>query len=132
MRVPFTSREEIAPYVGDIIDHLNKILIVISKNPSNPQFNHYTFEAIGALVRLDIHRLFVKLSVLPYLSLIFVSSPLPCYQVLLRQFTRDIKPYRRRTLSLISNHFTARCNWYVDIHTRIACSVLFVLLVLTL
>ncbi|CAG8538941.1 11296_t:CDS:10 [Paraglomus occultum] len=49
MRVPFTSREEISPYVGDIIDHLNKILIVISKNPSNPQFNHYTFEAIGAL-----------------------------------------------------------------------------------
>ena len=75
MRVLFTSREEISPYVGDIIDHLNKILIVISKNPSNPQFNHYTFEAIGALVRLDIHRLFVRLSVLPYLSLIFAFPP---------------------------------------------------------
>ncbi|CAG8606090.1 18357_t:CDS:10 [Acaulospora morrowiae] len=51
MRVIFTAREDMVPYVADIMDHLNKILGEISKNPSNPRFNHYVFESIGALVR---------------------------------------------------------------------------------
>ncbi|CAG8777794.1 18793_t:CDS:2, partial [Acaulospora morrowiae] len=51
MRVIFTAREDMVPYVADIMDHLNKILGEISKNPSNPRFNHYVFESIGALVK---------------------------------------------------------------------------------
>src|SRR4051794_13447774 len=51
MRVIFTSHDDMAPYVTDIMSHLNKILVEISKNPSNPRFNHYVFESIGALVR---------------------------------------------------------------------------------
>ncbi|CAG8707166.1 4269_t:CDS:10 [Cetraspora pellucida] len=53
MRVIFTSRDDMSPYVGDILSHLNKILGEISKNPSNPRFNHYVFESIGALVRFN-------------------------------------------------------------------------------
>lgn len=51
MRVIFTSHDDVAPYVTDIMNHLNKILNEISKNPSNPRFNHCVFESIGALVR---------------------------------------------------------------------------------
>ncbi|RGB41994.1 exportin-2-like protein [Rhizophagus diaphanus] len=53
MRVIFTSHDDVAPYVTDIMNHLNKILNEISKNPSNPRFNHCVFESIGALVRFN-------------------------------------------------------------------------------
>ncbi|RIA85430.1 exportin-2-like protein [Glomus cerebriforme] len=53
MRVIFTSRDDMVPYVIEIMGHLNKILVEISKNPSNPRFNHYVFESIGALVRFN-------------------------------------------------------------------------------
>nr|CAG8526180.1 1185_t:CDS:10 [Entrophospora candida] len=53
MRVIFTSREDILPYVGDIMSHLIAILGQISKNPSNPRFNYYVFESIGALIRFN-------------------------------------------------------------------------------
>ncbi|RHZ79547.1 hypothetical protein Glove_144g27 [Diversispora epigaea] len=53
MRVIFTSREDTGSYVAEIMGHLNKILSIISKNPSNPRFNHYVFESIGALVRFN-------------------------------------------------------------------------------
>ncbi|GES89790.1 importin-alpha export receptor [Rhizophagus clarus] len=53
MRVIFTSHDDVAPYVSDIMGHLNKILVEISKNPSNPRFNHCVFESIGALVRFN-------------------------------------------------------------------------------
>ncbi len=55
MRVIFTSRDDMAQYVTEIMGHLNKILVEISRNPSNPRFNHYVFESFGALVRWVIY-----------------------------------------------------------------------------
>lgn len=51
MRVIITSRQDMVPYVNVIMDKLTTILGIVSKNPSNPKFNHYTFESIGALIR---------------------------------------------------------------------------------
>ena len=51
MRVIYISRQDMAPYAKMVLERLVKILEVISKNPSNPKFNHYVFEAIGSLVR---------------------------------------------------------------------------------
>ncbi|KAI8980903.1 Cse1-domain-containing protein [Pilobolus umbonatus] len=51
MRVIITSRQDMAPYVNIIMGKLTAILSVISQNPSNPRFNHYIFESIGALIR---------------------------------------------------------------------------------
>jgi exportin-2 (importin alpha re-exporter) len=34
-----------------VLNHLTKIVVEISSNPSNPKFNHFTFESISALVR---------------------------------------------------------------------------------
>lgn len=51
MRVIITCRQTLAPYVNIIIGKLTSILAVISSNPSNPRFNHYVFESIGALIR---------------------------------------------------------------------------------
>lgn len=51
MRVIITARGDAAPYASFIIQHLTAILSQISRNPSNPKFNHYVFEALGGLIR---------------------------------------------------------------------------------
>lgn len=51
MRVIIISRSDMMPYVNVIMGKLTGILSVVSKNPSNPRFNHYIFESIGALIR---------------------------------------------------------------------------------
>jgi exportin-2 (importin alpha re-exporter) len=51
MRVMTVSRDTLAPFLQVSIQHLLSILAEISKNPSNPRFNHYLFECIAALIR---------------------------------------------------------------------------------
>ena len=51
MRVMTVGRETMAPFVEISTQHLVGILAEISKNPSNPRFNHYLFEALAALIR---------------------------------------------------------------------------------
>ncbi|KAI8097100.1 Cse1-domain-containing protein [Halteromyces radiatus] len=50
-RVITTSRKDMVPYVNVIMGKLTNILAVVSKNPSNPKFNHFVFESIGALIK---------------------------------------------------------------------------------
>lgn len=51
MRVIITARQALTPIYVTVLSHLTRILGEISKNPSNPKFNHFTFESISALVR---------------------------------------------------------------------------------
>lgn len=54
MRVMTVSRDTLAPFLEVSIQHLLSILVEISKNPSNPRFNHYLFECIAALIRYHL------------------------------------------------------------------------------
>lgn len=51
MRVIITARSSLAPDFQKILNRLVAILGVISKNPSNPNFDQYIFESISALMR---------------------------------------------------------------------------------
>ncbi|KAK6354172.1 importin-alpha export receptor [Orbilia blumenaviensis] len=51
MRILIICREDAASSTETVLDSLIKITVEISKNPSNPRFNHYHFEALGALIR---------------------------------------------------------------------------------
>lgn len=51
MRVLVTSREQIAPAVRSVLQHLGGILTNIAKNPSNPRFSQYAFESLATLIR---------------------------------------------------------------------------------
>ncbi|KAF3132818.1 importin-alpha export receptor [Orbilia oligospora] len=51
MRILIISREDASSSAEVVLDNLIKITVEISKNPSNPRFNHYHFEALGALIR---------------------------------------------------------------------------------
>lgn len=51
MRVVITARQSLTPVYQHVLGRLVRILSVTSKNPSNPNFDQYLFEAISALIR---------------------------------------------------------------------------------
>lgn len=51
MRVVVTARSTLVGGFEQILQRLIAILGVISKNPSNPNFDQYIFESISALMR---------------------------------------------------------------------------------
>jgi exportin-2 (importin alpha re-exporter) len=51
MRVISTARQTLTPGYTQTLQRLVAILGVISKNPSNPNFDQYIFESISGLMR---------------------------------------------------------------------------------
>ncbi|KAI5820061.1 Cse1-domain-containing protein [Pyronema omphalodes] len=51
MRVLIVSRESTGALAEFVLKELLKITGEISKNPSNPRFNHYNFESLGAIIK---------------------------------------------------------------------------------
>ncbi|KEP50401.1 putative importin-alpha export receptor [Rhizoctonia solani 123E] len=51
MRVIITARQTLTPNFLTVLTKLVNILGAISQNPSNPNFNQYTFESVSALMR---------------------------------------------------------------------------------
>ena len=54
MRVIVTARQTLTPACENILGRLVNILGIISKNPMNPNFDHYIFESISALMRFEV------------------------------------------------------------------------------
>eukprot|EP00842_Homolaphlyctis_polyrhiza_P002385 jgi/Hompol1/3147/HPOL_003135-RA len=50
MRTIATVRDQV-PSVPEVLERLTTIIKEISKNPSNPKFNHYVFESVALLIR---------------------------------------------------------------------------------
>ncbi|RUS27431.1 CAS/CSE protein [Jimgerdemannia flammicorona] len=91
MRVIITSRQDMAPYVNIIMAKLVNILGIISKNPSNPRFNHYVFESKGKGI-LNSGLLCIKnISVSAFEEMLFVP-----FQTIL---STDFTPYVFQLLS---------------------------------
>lgn len=51
LRIVVTVRADLNPHVTLILGQLKYIIGMISRNPSNPKFNHYAFEALSSLVK---------------------------------------------------------------------------------
>ncbi|KAF8511326.1 CAS/CSE protein [Gautieria morchelliformis] len=51
MRVIITARQSFTPMYQAVLARLVRILEVVSRNPSNPNFDQYLFEGISALIR---------------------------------------------------------------------------------
>lgn len=51
MRVLIVIQDGVVPITDLVFKHLKTITEVITKNPSNPRFYYYHFEALGALIR---------------------------------------------------------------------------------
>lgn len=53
MRILVVAQDTISPYAEAVLKQLVEIVNAISKNPSNPKFNHFTFESIGSVIRFS-------------------------------------------------------------------------------
>ena len=51
MRVLIVIKEGVIPIIDNVLGNFVKITQLISRNPSNPRFYYYHFEAIGAFIR---------------------------------------------------------------------------------
>ncbi|KAF9352787.1 importin-alpha export receptor [Mortierella sp. AD094] len=101
MRVILTVREKMMPLVTLCLGRLTAIVQAVSSNPSNPKFNHYVFESIGALIR------FICTST-PEAAEQFESLLFQPFQVILQQDIAEFTPYVFQLLSqLLSFHTRA-------------------------
>jgi exportin-2 (importin alpha re-exporter) len=53
MRVLVIAEDSISSIAVELIKNLLSIVAIISKNPSNPRFSHYTFESIAVLIKFN-------------------------------------------------------------------------------
>ncbi|GAA5950565.1 hypothetical protein JCM3765_000532 [Sporobolomyces pararoseus] len=98
MRVIITARQSLLPSYATVLQHLVGILGEISKNPSNPKFNHFTFESISALVR------FVTAGNPSTLST-FENALFPPFHIILQQDVSEFTPFVFQILSqLLETH----------------------------
>lgn len=44
-------RENVVPFLSELIPKLTQLLIVVAKNPSRPRFNHYLFETLSLSIK---------------------------------------------------------------------------------
>ncbi|KAF9582671.1 importin-alpha export receptor, partial [Lunasporangiospora selenospora] len=101
MRVILTVRVKMLPLVSLCLSKLTAIVQVVSTNPSNPKFNHYVFESIGALIRFIC-------AAQPDAAEQFESLLFQPFQVILQQDIAEFTPYVFQLLSqLLSFHTTA-------------------------
>lgn len=92
MRITITARQAMTPIYGTVLQHLMGILAEISKNPSNPKFNHYTFESISALVRFVV-------AGTPATLEDFEAALFPPFQFILAQDVSEFSPFVFQILS---------------------------------
>lgn len=63
MRVIVTARQTLTPGYERTLGRLVAILGVISKNPSNPNFDQYIFESISGLMRYAFQSIIPRIRV---------------------------------------------------------------------
>lgn len=77
---------DVVQYSSDCLVQLVTILSVVYKNPTNPSFNHYLFEAIAALVRSSCERS-------PQLVGSFENKLFPAFEDILALDVAEFAPY---------------------------------------
>ncbi|KAJ1936744.1 importin-alpha export receptor, partial [Linderina pennispora] len=98
MRVILASRTNITPLAPAALGKLAQIVAEVSKNPSNPRFSHFMFEAIGSLARFTC-------AAEPSAIGQFESTLFPIFQTILQQDIAEFMPYVFQILAqLLSVH----------------------------
>lgn len=101
MRVILTVRERMLPLVNVCLNRLTAIVQAVSSNPSNPKFNHYVFESIGALIRFIC-------TATPEAAEQFENLLFQPLQVILQNDIAEFTPYAFQLMSqLLSFHTRA-------------------------
>ncbi|KAJ1727045.1 importin-alpha export receptor [Coemansia biformis] len=98
MRVIVASRTNILPLAPAALEKLAHILGEVSKNPSNPRFSHFMFEALASLARFSCGADSGALGQ-------FEATLFPIFQAILQADVAEFMPYVFQILAqLLSGH----------------------------
>ena len=86
MRSLSTAKDDIVQVTEIVLQKLNAALLVVAKNPRNPQYNHYMFESIAVLVK-------AVCSKHPEHTPAFESLLFPPFQTVLQLDVSEFTPY---------------------------------------
>lgn len=87
-RVLQTAEESVKSSYLDFTTKLISIVAIISKNPSNPRFSHYTFEAIGTILSYSDES-----------AILLIDSIMPTFLNILNEDIQEFIPYVFQILS---------------------------------
>lgn len=94
MRVLHVLQEDLVRHADGIIASLNEKLLMVSKNPSKPNFNHFLFEAICVTITVTCR---VNTGAIAK----FQEALMPIFQNILNQEVQEFIPYVFQVLSLL-------------------------------
>ncbi|KAJ1668693.1 importin-alpha export receptor [Coemansia sp. RSA 1813] len=101
MRIILSCRTNILPLAPAALNKLAQILSEVSKNPSNPKFSHFLFEAIGSLARFSCAADGAAIGQ-------FEATLFPIFQSILQEDVAEFMPYVFQILAqLLSVHRTS-------------------------
>ncbi|KAI9098339.1 Cse1-domain-containing protein [Phlyctochytrium arcticum] len=92
MRITIVAKHDLEPNAIDIVKRLTQVIEIISKNPSNPKFNHYVFESLAATIRFICARK-------PQLVNDFEALLFPPFEAIISSGTDEFMPYVFQILS---------------------------------
>ncbi|KAJ1966324.1 importin-alpha export receptor [Dipsacomyces acuminosporus] len=100
MRIILATRTNIIPLAPAALGKLAGILQAVSKNPSNPKFNHFMFESVAALARFSC--MADKSEIARFEGTLF-----PIFQAILQEDVAEFMPYVFQILAqLLSMHLS--------------------------
>uniref|UniRef100_A0A3Q2FGW3 Exportin-2 n=1 Tax=Cyprinodon variegatus TaxID=28743 RepID=A0A3Q2FGW3_CYPVA len=87
-------QEAIVPYIPSLIGQLTHKLLLVSKNPSKPHFNHYLFESLCLSVRITC-------KANPATVSSFEEALFPVFTEILQNDVQEFLPYVFQVMSLL-------------------------------
>uniref|UniRef100_A0A8C9XHZ3 CSE1 chromosome segregation 1-like (yeast) n=1 Tax=Sander lucioperca TaxID=283035 RepID=A0A8C9XHZ3_SANLU len=87
-------QEAIVPYIPTLIGQLTHKLLLVSKNPSKPHFNHYLFESLCLSVRITC-------KANPTTVSSFEEALFPVFTEILQNDVQEFLPYVFQVMSLL-------------------------------
>ncbi|KNC97042.1 importin-alpha export receptor [Spizellomyces punctatus DAOM BR117] len=99
MRIVIVAKHELEPVAVEVVGRITRVIEVISRNPSNPKFNHYVFEALAAIIRFICARK-------PALVAEFERLLFPPFQAIISQAIEEFMPYVFQILSQMLDFHT--------------------------
>ncbi|VEU19364.1 DEKNAAC100433 [Brettanomyces naardenensis] len=88
MRVLLTAEDSLQDATSELLQQLLKVIQIISKNPSNPKFSHYTFESLCVILKSNAANVEVTFQIIK-----------PTMLGLLSQEIQEFIPYTFQILS---------------------------------
>ncbi|XP_077991102.1 exportin-2-like [Glandiceps talaboti] len=94
MRSFSMMQEAITPYIPTLLSKLTQKLMIVSKNPSKPHFNHYLFECISLSVKICC-------KADPKVVSSFEQALFPPFQEILQADVQEFMPYVFQIMSMM-------------------------------